>query len=349
MHAVAYFFDEPGKPLRRADHALGDLGAGEAVVEVDACGLCHTDLGFFDGSVAPKHELPLILGHEIVGRVIEARESDRVGQTVIVPAVLPCGDCAFCNAGRENACPGQKMPGNDIHGGFASHIRVPAGPLVRVPDALADRVDQLSVVADAVSTAQQAISRAGLVAGDIAFVVGAGGVGAFAIQIAKALGAHVVAIDVREDRLALAAEHGAELTIDAKDLAPKVVRKSAHQLAKTLGIESLRYRIFECSGTTAGQQTAYALLGRAATLVFVGYTPKRVEVRLSNLMAFDATVVGTWGCPPRAYAAVLDLIAKGEVVIEPFIERAPMSKLDDLLDDMAHHRLSRRMVLDPKN
>ena len=175
MQATSFLLVEPGRPLRRGARELGERQTNEAIVEVHACGLCHTDLGFFDGSVRPKHELPLVLGHEIAGHVIEADDSSLIGQPVIVPAVLPCGDCAYCKGGRDNACPNQKMPGNDVHGGFSTHVLVPAAPLVHVPEALAGRLDELSVVADAVSTAYQAVDRAGLVAGDVAFVVGAGG------------------------------------------------------------------------------------------------------------------------------------------------------------------------------
>jgi 6-hydroxycyclohex-1-ene-1-carbonyl-CoA dehydrogenase len=241
------------------------------------------------------------------------------------------------------------MPGNDIHGGFATHLLVPAGPLVDlqdVPEGL--DVRDLSVVADAVSTAYQATRRAGLAAEDVAFVVGAGGVGGFVVQIARALGARVVAVDVRADRLAAVAAHGAERTVEAGDRPLKELRKELHGLARSWGIPSLRFRIFECSGTPAGQELAFGLLARAATLVLVGYTPKAVEVRLSNLMAFDATVHGTWGCPPEAYSGALRLIYDGKVALAPFVEHAPMSRINVLLDDMAHHRLAKRMVLDPR-
>ena len=127
MIAEAYFLDTPATPLAQRDLPLDDPGDGEVVVEVAACGLCHTDLSFAGGSVAPRHPLPLVLGHEITGTVAAAGAGAEhlQGRRVMVPAVLPCGDCAFCAAGRGNACPNQKMPGNDIHGGFASHITVP--------------------------------------------------------------------------------------------------------------------------------------------------------------------------------------------------------------------------------
>jgi 6-hydroxycyclohex-1-ene-1-carbonyl-CoA dehydrogenase len=82
--------------------------------------------------------------------------------------------------------------------------------------------------------------------------------------------------------------------------------------------------------------------------VQVGYTRDKIEVRLSNLMAFDATVHGTWGCPPERYPEILRLIYDGKVVLGPFVERAPMSEVNRLLDDMTNHRLTRRMILDPR-
>ena len=242
------------------------------------------------------------------------------------------------------------MPGNDIDGGFASHVLVPGGPLVALDDVPASvDVRNLSVVADAVSTAYQAILRAGLQKGDVAFVVGAGGVGGYAIQIARALGARVIALDVSAAKLEMVAAHGAEKVVHVENRPPKDVRKEVHRLAAEWGIASLRYRIFECSGTPQGQQLAYALLAPAATMVQVGYCAATVEVRLSNLMAFDATIHGTWGCPPARYPEVLRLIYSGAVVLAPFVEHAPMSRVNELLDDMAHHRLGRRIVFDPRS
>ncbi len=351
MMAEGYFLETPDRPLVKRSLELSEPGPGEALVEVSACGLCHTDLGFADGSVPPRHPLPLVLGHEITGTVIGAGAGagHLLGKPVLVPAVLPCGECEFCRAGRGNACPDQRMPGNDIHGGFASHLLVPAGPLVSLDQAPAGfALDELSVVADAVSTAYQATVRADLAAGDLAVVVGTGGVGGFLVQIARALGARVVACDVAPAALERSRELGAEHAVGVADRPAKEVRKEIRSLAREWQIPSLRLRIFEASGTAAGQALAFALLDRAATLVQVGYTPESLSVRLSNLMAFDATVHGTWGCPPEAYPAVLDLIYDGRVSLSPMLDHAPMSELNRLLDDMANHRLARRMVLHPE-
>jgi 6-hydroxycyclohex-1-ene-1-carbonyl-CoA dehydrogenase len=347
--AQAFFLDSPGTPLTMRELELGEPQAGEALVEVEACGMCHTDLGYQNGSVKPNHELPLVLGHEIVGKVVaQGGNGALVGKRVIVPAVLPCGDCPFCAAGRGNACLKQKMPGNDVHGGFASHVLVPAAPLVDVssaPETLDTRC--LGVVADAVSTAYQAVLRAELSAGDVAFVIGSGGVGGYCIQLAHALGAKVVACDISDGRLEPMAAHGADELCNVSGMSPRDVRKKLHGLARGWEIPSLRYRIFECSGSPQGQELAYTLLARAATLMFVGYTFDKVTVRLSNLMAFDATAHGTWGCPPAAYGDVLQFIYDGRVRVEPFVDYAPLSSVNDQLAAMAAHKLEQRMVLDP--
>jgi 6-hydroxycyclohex-1-ene-1-carbonyl-CoA dehydrogenase len=351
LQAEAYFLVDAAHPLERRPLALAEPTPEEALVEVVACGLCHTDLSFASGAVVPRHELPLVLGHEVTGRVVAAGEevAHLLGRPVLVPSVLPCGTCAFCRAGRSNICPRQKMPGNDIHGGFATHLLAPGRFLIPLDDAPEEvSLAEIAVVADAVSTAYYAVRRSGLAAGDVAFVVGAGGVGSFLMQIARALGARVVVCDVRPERLRLAASFGAEVALEvAGD--PREVRRQAQAAARDWGVPSFAWRIFECSGTTAGQELAFTLLAPAATLVVVGFTPERLPLRLSNLMAFDATAVGTWGCPPEAYREVLDLIYRRQVEVSPFVEHAPMSEINRLLEEMAEHRLTRRMVLHPPN
>lgn len=348
--AEGYFFESPRSPLVRRGFELAAPGPSEAIVQVLACGLCHTDLSFRSGAVPTKLAPPIVLGHEVVGRVVAAGEGHAalVGRDVLVPSVLPCGDCGLCRAGRGNACAGQKMPGNDIHGGFATHLLVPAAPLVSLADFRAgpEGLCALSVVADAVSTAYQAVRRSGLAAGGLAVVVGAGGVGGFVAQIAHVTGARVIAIDVSQSRLDLTLPFtNKRVLLEGKDAS--LVRKEVRAELKAARVATEHLCLFECSGTASGQSLAYALLERAATLVMVGYTPDKVEVRLSNLMAFDATVHGTWSCPPEVYPAVLRLIEEGRVALAPFVETAPMSEVDDLLRAMDAHQLQKRMVLDP--
>ena len=340
---------EAGQPLVKTSRTLADPGAGEVIVEVLANGMCHTDLGFWNGTVKPNKGLPLVLGHEAVGRVVMAGDGARhlLGHFVIVPAVLPCGACDYCEAGRGNACLAQQMPGNDIDGAFASHMLVPAPPLVPVINPPADfDLRLLSVVADAVSTAYQAARRADLKAGDLAVIIGAGGVGGFLVQIAAALGARVVAMDVAADRLDLLREYGAEAVIPLQGLDALAGRRALREATRDWGISSLRTKIFECAGAGAAQAQAFTLIGRGSVMVQVGFSRDKADVRLGNLMAFDATIHGTWGCPPEVYGEVLKLIFAGKVAIAPFVEFAPMSEVNRVLDDMAHHRLTRRIILE---
>jgi 6-hydroxycyclohex-1-ene-1-carbonyl-CoA dehydrogenase len=346
--------DEPMVLVEREEKP----GPGEVVIEVAGCGVCHTDLGFYYDGVPTRHPFPLTLGHEVSGKVVEAGEGagDWLGKQVVVPAVIPCGDCDACHAGRGAVCPNQIFPGSDVHGGFASHLRVPAQGLCPVPD-LEDasvnvgglKLEHLSVIADAVSTPYQAIVRSGLAKGDMAIFTGAGGIGGFGVQIASTMGATVVAIDIDQSRLNMMAEHGADLTINADESDFKALRGEIRKLAKTQGIPTWRQKIFECSGSAAGQATAFGLIGHGGYLSVVGFTPKRLELRLSNLMAFDATAQGNWGCLPAHYPAIVALVLSGKISLEPFTEFRPMSSINETFKDIHDRRVSRRVILTPES
>jgi 6-hydroxycyclohex-1-ene-1-carbonyl-CoA dehydrogenase len=332
-------------------------GPGEVLVQVAGCGVCHTDLGFFYDGVPTRKGFPLILGHEVSGTVVAAGEwtEDWIGKSVIVPAVIPCGKCSACGAGRGSICPRQVFPGCDVHGGFATHLRVPALGLCPLPDlenpaTNPNHLDlaSLSVVADAVSTPYQAIRRSGLERGDLAVFVGVGGVGGFGVQIAAALGAAVVAIDVSEKRLELLGAHGAALTLRADQLDFKALRAAVKSFADSRGIPTWRQKIFETSGTPQGQSTAFGLLDRGSHLSVVGFTSQKIELRLSNLMAMDAVAQGNWGCLPEHYPAIVDLILSGKVSLEPFIERRPLSGINEVFAEVYERKTTRRIVLVPE-
>ena len=198
----AYQMTAKDQPFELTTYPVPDLGEGEALIEVAGCGVCHTDLSFWHYGVPTRHELPLVLGHEISGVVLDGPLKWK-GKSVIIPAVLPCGECELCKSGRSNICQHQKMPGNDFHGGFASHIVVPARFLAEVPDAALTNhsLAELSVIADAVSTPFQVIVKSNLKEGDFAIIIGVGGIGIYAAQLAKITGAKVLAIDVAQDKL----------------------------------------------------------------------------------------------------------------------------------------------------
>jgi 6-hydroxycyclohex-1-ene-1-carbonyl-CoA dehydrogenase len=347
LTAIALVCPEPGR-IEVRDLHLPEPGPGEALVRVAGCGVCHTDISFYTGAVRTRHPLPLVLGHEISGIVVAAAAPfDHLnGQPVVIPAVMPCGSCELCRAGRDTACAKQLMPGNDIEGGFASHILVPARHLVPVgtlPPSLA--LEELSVVADAVTTPYQALTRAGVAPGDLVVVIGVGGIGTFAVQIAKALGAEVAAIDISDARREAAAQLGARWTFDPAAVDARAIKK---QLLSEAGVPTIRWRVMEMSGTARGQELAWTLLPPAGTLGVIGFTMEKPDIRLSNLMALDATAFGSWGCSPALYPAAINLVLKGAVRVRPFVRTYPLLDGAEVLEAAAHHRTDgRRPVLVP--
>jgi len=338
-----------GAPLELRDVPRPAPATDQVLVRVAGCGVCHTDIGFWKDGVPTKRALPLTLGHEVSGTVVEGGGEFRhlVGREVIVPAVIPCGRCDLCRQGRGNVCRSQVMPGNDLDGGFAEFLAVPGRGLCPVTDRGPYALADLSVVADAVTTPYQAVVRSGLANGDLAVVVGVGGVGGYAVQIAAALGAHVAAIDVDDQRLALVAAHGAGLVVNSATTGFKELRNRVRAFAAERGCGETGWKIFECSGHPAGQATAWGLLTHAATLMVVGFTLAKVELRLSNAMAFDATIQGTWGCKPELYPEALALVTSGRITLAPFIERHPLTAGPDVLAAVADHRMARRAILVP--
>jgi 6-hydroxycyclohex-1-ene-1-carbonyl-CoA dehydrogenase len=342
----------PNAPMTRTDFDAAPA-AGEVVVQVAGCGVCHTDLGYFYDGVRTNHPLPLTLGHEISGRVTAASAGAEgwLGRAVIVPAVIPCGECGPCRRGRPAICRSQKMPGNDIQGGFASHIVVPSRGLCPVDErrlaAAGLTLPEVSVVADALTTPYQAVRRCEVAPGTLAIVVGAGGVGGYCVQVAAAMGAKVVAIDVDDAKLAALAPCGAALGLNAREHDQKALKKRVAAFADEHGLPQTEWIIFECSGTAAGQLTAYGLLVHGATLGVVGFTMDRVEVRLSNLMAFDARALGNWGCPPELYPGALDLVLDGKVQLAPFVETHPLDDINRVFEATHHREIRRRAILVP--
>lgn len=353
---ISWQMTAPGQPLQEVTSPIPEPGPGQVLVKVAGCGVCHTDLGFYYDGVRTKSPLPLTLGHEISGIVTAAGADVRQweGKAVIIPAVMTCGDCDVCNRDLDNICATQSMPGNDIQGGFASHIVVPAGQLcpVDVDEQYRPIGDagvslaQLSVVADALTTPYQAIVEAGLTADDTAVFVGVGGVGGFGAQIAKAFGALVVAIDVDPAKLEALAPY-VDQTYNAAEISFKDLRKAISGFVKQQGKRRTEWKIFETSGTAAGQKTAFGLLTFGGHLSVVGFTMDSVDIRLSNLMAFNAVARGNWGCLARYYAPVRDLVLSGKVKMEPFVKTFPLSQINAVFEMVHHKKIVQRAIMVP--
>src|SRR5580700_1028013 len=194
--------------------------AQEVLIEVEACGVCHSDLHLADGDwpqLVPITKMPLILGHEIAGRVVEKGASVshlEVGDRVGVPWVYwTCGQCDFCREGNENLCVKQKITGVTVDGGYAEFVKVPASHATRIPDGLAF-VDAAPLFCAGV-TVYRALKHAKIQPGQRLAVFGIGGLGHLAVQIGVGLGALVTAIDVSDEKLAQAKSLGASATLNA--------------------------------------------------------------------------------------------------------------------------------------
>ena len=294
---------------------------------------------------------PLTLGHEISGTVV-AGDAKLIGKEVIVPAVMPCNQCPICASGRGNRCLAQKMPGNSmgIYGGFSSHIPVPAADLCIVENRGDIPLEKLAVVADAATSPYQAAMRAGLQPGDRVIIVGVtGGLGVYAAQISAALGAsEVIGIARNPEKLQRALGYRATHVISSVDKEPKAIRDEFRAYCKEKGIPgNYGWKIFEWTGTGAGQAIGLELLSFVGQLVICGFGMQKNEYSLSRLMAFDADIIGSWGCLPKYYPEVLKMVLEGKVQIEPFVETRPMSQIETAFEEAHGSSLTKRIVLTP--
>jgi len=340
----------PGK-LEKTTIPVPELQPGEVLVEIAGCGVCHTDLGYFYYGVPTVSKPPLTLGHEISG-VVVAGEEKWIGKEVIIPAVMPCNNCPICDAGRGNRCLAQKMPGNSlgIYGGFSSHIPVPAADLCPVEDRGEIPLEWLAVVADAVTTPYQAAVRSDLKEGDLVIITGVtGGVGVYMAQMAKAFGAKaVVGIARNPEKLERALKYGADFVINSTDKSARDIRKEFRGLCKENGLpHNYGWKIFEVTGSKVAQEIALALLSFIGKLVWVGFSMNVNEYSLSRLMAFDAEIIGSWGCLPKYYPKALEMILSKKIEIEPFVETRPMSTIQETFEEAHGGKLMKRIVLTP--
>jgi 6-hydroxycyclohex-1-ene-1-carbonyl-CoA dehydrogenase len=337
--------------IAQVDIPVPELKEGDVLVEIAGCGVCHTDLGYFYDGVNTVNPPPLALGHEISGTVI-AGQPDAIGKNVIIPAVLPCNDCPICAMGRGNRCLAQKMPGNSmgVQGGFSSHIVVPFTDLCVIDDLKGKSLSTYSVIADAVTTPYQAAMRADLTEGDRVIIIGcSGGVGIYMTQIASALGAGtIIGIELGVEKLQKALEMGANFGIDSTGKTPRDIQGEFREICKANGLpHNYNWKIFEVTGSGAGQAIALQLLSFVGKLMVIGYGMQKNEYMISRLMAFDAEMIGTWGCQPKYYPKVLELVQSGKVQIESLIETRPLSTIQTAFEDAHGGKLQKRIVLEP--
>ena len=343
----------PGE-LEKKEIPVPDLGPGEVLVQIAGCGVCHTDMSYFYDGVPTVTKPPLTLGHEISGTVEASGPGAEswVGKNVIVPAVMPCNSCDICAKGRGNRCLAQKMPGNSlgVYGGFSSHIPVPSADLCVIDDLKGRPLENYAVIADAATTPYQAAKRADLQAGDPVLITGVtGGVGVYMAQVAKAFGAYpIVGMARHEEKLQRALDLGVDYVINTRDKDFKAVQEEFKSISKQSKVRhNVGWKIFECTGVGSAQDLALGLLGFIGKLVVVGFGLQKNSYSISRLMAFDAEIIGTWGCLPEYYPKVLEMVQSGAIKIDPLLETRPMSTIKEAFKEAHSGGLTKRLVLTP--
>jgi propanol-preferring alcohol dehydrogenase len=303
--AVLHEFKQPLAIERTPDPKPGD---GEVLVRVEACGVCHSDLHIADGDwpqFAPIVKKPLILGHEIVGRVVDVgahvigkKAGDRVGLPWIY---WTCGECEPCKEGNENLCTRQKITGVSVDGGFAELVRAPASHVLRIPDKLSST--EAAPLFCAGVTAFRALSQAEISPRQRLAVFGVGGLGHLAIQIGTELGADVTAIDVSEQKLELAKSLGASSAINAAE-------KDAGQVLRKQGGVHVA---LVTSAAKSAYDAAFQSLRPTGTLLVVGLPAENIcfppIMMAAREVRIRASAVGT----RRDVDQVLTMADKGKV------------------------------------
>jgi len=337
----AAVFYEPHQPLRVEDIPTPTPGPGEVLVRVAACGLCHTDLHYIDHGTPTFKKPPLVLGHETAGTVAQVGPGVAAlqpGDRVLLPAVLSCGDCRMCRMGRENICENMRMFGNHIDGGFAEYVVAPAKDLFPLPASIP--LEDGAIIADALTTPFHAVVYRGQVRPrDRVAVIGCGGIGLNAVQVAALQEAWVIAVDVIPEKLTLARRLGAQMTLNPRE----VERPDAYIRKVTDGGVDVA---FECVGRSETQELAVACVRPGGRVVFVGYNPEKVALNAARIMFRELEIVGSLGCRPVCYPRVIDLVARGYLRLQELIShRFPLEEINQALDVLRQGKALRVLIL----
>jgi 6-hydroxycyclohex-1-ene-1-carbonyl-CoA dehydrogenase len=339
----AAIFHEPHAPLQVQDWPEPAPDHDEILVRVAACGLCHTDLHYIDHGVPTAKEPPLILGHEATGAVAQVGErvtQVKVGDRVLLPAVLPCGACVACRTGRENICLRLRMFGNDVDGAYAEYVTAPAKDVFILPDEIP--LVEGCIIADAVTTPYHAVkNRAEVRPGDTVVVYGCGGVGLNVVQFARLAGGIVIAVDVADEKLDHARRLGAADVINARQ-EPAGVAKAVRRLTGGAGADIA----IEAIGNPATMKEAFGSLRPGGRLVVVGYSDHEIALNAGRIMYREMEIRGSLGCRPVDYPRVIELARTGRIEVASLVTaRFPLDEINAGLDTLRAGRGVRSVVV----
>ncbi len=328
----AAIFHGPHQPLTLEEIPTPVPGAGEILVQVAGCGVCHTDLHYVDHDVPTFKQPPLVLGHEVSGLVagfgpganpVGLHQGDRV----LLPAVYGCGHCRMCRLGRENICENMMMFGNHVDGGYAEFMLAPARDAIPLPPEIP--LIEGAIIADATTTPYHAVvNRGRVLPGDSVVVFGCGGIGLNIVQIAAAVGGRVVAVDIVEQKLQWARMFGAVATLNAQTF--ERVEKEVRKL--TSGGADV---VFEAIGSPATQAQAVASARTGGRVVIVGFSEKPMTLDSGRVMFREIEVVGSLGCRAVDYPRVLELARQGKIkVAELVTAKFPLADINAAFDTL---------------
>jgi len=326
-----------GQPLATEDVAIPAPRAGEVLVKIVATGVCHIDLHAADGDWPVKPAPPFIPGHEGAGivaaigpGVFNLKEGDPVGIAWLHDA---CGCCEHCITGWETLCRSQHMSGYTVNGTFAEYAIGAANHVARLPDK--PNFAELAPILCAGVTTYKGIKETEAKPGEWIASSGIGGLGHIAIQYAKAMGLHVVALDVTEDKLALARTLGADRALNA--LLPDV----AAQVARYTGGGTHGVLVTAVSPTAFGQ--ALELVRRKGTISLVGLPPGTFQTPIFDMVLKRITLRGSIVGTRQDLAEALNFAAEGKVAAH--IHRAALGDINDVFRDLKGGKIDGRIVL----
>jgi alcohol dehydrogenase, propanol-preferring len=310
----ALVLEEFGGPFIRKEMPTPIISAHEALVRVRNVGVCGTDLKIRAGRMG-LDVLPLIMGHEFAGEVVEVGPEVpgfAPGNPVLVNFYVTCGHCRFCREGRDTLCPQVRQHGFSIDGGFADYVKTPGVNLCKVPDHVP--LEQACILGDAVATSYHAITkRAQVRPGQTVALVGVGGVGLHALQMARLAGGWTIAIDVNEARLELARKLGADAAVNARQ---EPFHEAVKRLTDGEGVDVL----LEFVANQDTLPSSYQSLKRAGRLVFVGYTPQLpMPVMPHEMVRKELEILGSRANTKQELQDTMNLVSQGR--IQPIVDR----------------------------
>jgi propanol-preferring alcohol dehydrogenase len=325
-----------GEPLVVREVPIPTPGPGQALVEVFATGVCHTDLHAVDGDWPIKPTLPFTPGHEgagivaVVGSgVTHLKEGDRVGIAWLHSA---CGHCEYCLSGWETLCLEQQNSGYSVNGSFAQYALGQADYLGRIPKNLSF-VDAAPILCAGVTT-YKGLKQTGARPGEWVVISGVGGLGHVAIQYAKAMGLHVAAVDLGPDKMALASKLGAEITIDAKTQDP------AKEIQKQIGGA---HGVLVTAVSLIAFKQAVGMLRRGGTCVLNGLPPGEFPVSIFDIVLNGNTIRGSIVGTRLDLEQALAFAAEGKV--KATIETLPLECINDVFSRLKRGQVNGRVVL----